>query len=156
MTRRRLNQAVMAIALSVAVFVWAPGATAITGTGSIEVGHPATAFPGGVTEKTFQLVANCVMTNSTFAKTQGQDGWVIQLPAVTTGKTLSLTSSSSINPNYLLNFFFYNASCVRFGSPYSYPLYAQSYSGGLPEGARWLLVSAGYGAKISLTYSITP
>ncbi|MEO7803006.1 MAG: hypothetical protein ABIS18_00730 [Actinomycetota bacterium] len=153
MTRRGLKAAVTGIALAMAVGLWLPGAAAST-IGTIAVGHPVTLAPGGVTEMAFYR-ANCNMSSSIFAPTQGKDGWVIDLGS-SLSHTLSLTSKSA-GDAHSLSFMFYNSSCMlMFGvNQYGFPTTRTSYSGSTPAGSRWVVVNGFRGADIELTYTVS-
>lgn len=142
--KRFLTAAVLATVTVVGII---PSAGAVSGTGSIAAGQPGT-IARGITETEFRNHRFC----ASMPTTQGLDGFIVDL-AGTTG-TFSV-SGSSAGP-FSLNVVFIAPNCqstTGFFLTTLSNMQRTSISGAIPINSRWMVVSAAYGANISVSYS---
>ncbi|MCA1840530.1 MAG: hypothetical protein ABR507_07135 [Actinomycetota bacterium] len=158
--RDRLARSIIGLALVSALVAGISGASASSGTSTIQVGHPGT-FLAGITEGDFWLARNC---SGIQASTQGVDGIVIDLSGA---NTLSVSGASpapgGIATPFSINIHFYGNGCHPIngtGAPQSGPqkLDIHSWTGAIPKdafgaNARWAVVSVYLGAQVSITYN---
>lgn len=138
-----LRGLVAGLALAIASMVATPAVLADPG--EIRAGHPGTILRG-ITEYQFRSQGCRSLPAEPW---QGADGWVIDLG---TNTYLRLTGSSGAP--FALNVVFYKAGppCDEIGTRYVGNLTRTDWKGAVPEGARWVVVSASYGANVALTY----
>lgn len=133
------------IALATSVFP----ARAATPAGPILVGHPGTVALG-ITEAEFISPPNRCLT---LPRTQGADGWVVNLPDGATN--FSVTGSASVL--FSLNVIFYRGPAGQCLVAGAHSRVGTSWSGSLPTSdTHWAVVSAVYGANITLSWESGP
>lgn len=145
---RGFTRLIVGTALAAAVVGIIPSAGAVSGTGSIAAGQPGT-IARGVTETEFRNHRFC----GSMPTSQGVDGFIVDLGG--TGNTSFSVSGSSAGP-FSLNVVFVAPNCVSttgFFLTTMNNLQKTSISGTVPINSRWMVVSAAYGANISVAYS---
>lgn len=148
---RGIRRLIVAAALAtVAVVGIIPSAGAVSGTGSIAAGQPGT-IARGVTETEFRNHRFC----ASMPTTQGVDGFIVDLGGIT-NTAFSVSGSSA--GGFSLNVVFVAPNCqstTGFFLTTMNNLQRTSISGAIPINSRWMVVSAAYGANISVSYSTT-
>lgn len=141
--RNKIGMMVLVVAMVAAQVAILSSAHAVEGPGSLLIGHPGTITPRGATEAEFRIAKVCNGTPTT----QGIDGWVVDLTGVPAGTVFNVSGSSAAP--FTLNLMFLNSACFPSGVWYTQ---GTSVSKAIPLGTRWAIVTAAYGANISLTY----
>lgn len=141
-TRKRIGILVISCGFLFAQFMSISGAGAVSGPGSLAVGHPGT-ITRGITETEFRNVKVC----ASMPASQGVDAWIVDL----NGATGTFTAQGGLSAvPFSLNLYFVNAACLSIGF---YFAQGTSVSKPIPATAEYAVISAVYGANISLTYS---
>ncbi len=127
-----------------ALVVAVPGAMAASGTGSLQVGHPGTAIGTAATELDFKR--NQCSPSATTLK--GLDGYIIDVSGFQYVKVVG-----EANPvPYGLNLVFFSSNCDYIGTPISKYTTSTSVTSST-GGAKWVVVSASYGARINFSWT---
>lgn len=135
----RFAIAAVVIAMLCAQLTMLSSAQAVSGTGSLLLGHPGT-VTRGTTEAELRNVKVC----SAAPITQGVDAWVVNV----TGASGTLSVTSSVPSS--LNLVFVNSGCFTIDATFGQ---GTSVSRAIPSGSKWVIISSLIGANISLSYS---
>lgn len=124
-----------------------------TATGTVLAGDPATRAVGGATEQ-LSPCNGSIDPDVPAGLAQGVDGYWIQLPEGSAGRTATLTANE---PNDV-DGWFYDEGCGLMPSPYTLattdPVPNGDEQGVIPEGAAWVVVDLYVGAAATFTFSI--